>query len=284
MGDTTNIPINAPPIPPEQEVHTPSIPPVKKSPSILLIIAFFLLLLVSIFLYLLFFTSILDSLDLVKKEDQLPLQQQQKEQEEDSNPKEYEQKDEKEESISTFKGETITAVLPEGWSIKEYYDGQGTDMLTEGISYKGLTGLKIFRNDIELFSMEAVYGIGFAGCPNYAKFTDENIAYYNQIIEDNKVSETELEVKDYTKSQYMQFDWLGKTFRRIEKEYTYDSVENNQYFEPSCVPTLVTFNGVEFIPEGSPSATAYHYSPTKEATLEDLGTIDNILESMELIN
>jgi hypothetical protein len=45
----------------------------------------------------------------------------------------------------TFIGEAVTATLPKGWSIQEYFNGEGSDMLTEGVTYTGLTGLKIFN-------------------------------------------------------------------------------------------------------------------------------------------
>lgn len=297
MNDINNVPLNKSPqqqSPSPSQVQQSPLPeiktqlplPSKKSPSLLLVLSFLLLLFVSIFLYLLFFTNVLDSLNLVNKKDQQP-QQQQEEQEDDSNPEESEEEQEVEdeqETLTPFEGDTFSAQLPQDWIIEEYYNGEGTDMLTGGISYTGLTGLKIFKDDTEVFFMQAVYGIGFAGCPNYAKFTDESITYYNQILEDNEVSGTELNIQDYTAIQYNEFVWLGKTFRRVEREYSYDTIEGNQYFEPPCVPTLVDFDDLEFLPEEGPSAKTYDYSPTDEATLQDLDVIDTILESMEILD
>ena len=56
------------------------------------------------------------------------------------------------------------------------------------------------------------------------------------------------------------------------------------YFESACVPTLVSFDGLQFQPEDGPAALSYDYSPTDTATLDDLVVIDSILESMVLVN
>ena len=263
--------INNPPLMESPVVSiTPNPTPPKKS-KILLILFGVALLLTLLFMYFLFFTEEFDNINLTNSEDE--------------NSQENEQENPQEETPQStiFNGDTFTAQIPADWSIEEYYNGAGTDMLSDG-DYTGLTGLKIFKNNQEMFYMKAIYGIGFAGCPNYAKFTDESITYYNQIISDNQVSGTQLNVADYTQEEYSEFVWLGKTFRRVERAYTYDTVPNNSYFEPSCVPTLVGFQGLEFQPEEGPAATSYDYSPTQDATLEDLDVIDTILESVALSN
>lgn len=268
--------INPPPLTentPENITPIPTPTPVKKRSPLLTIILSFVLLLTLLLLYLLFFTKVFEDLFVVNTQDE---NSQENEQE---NPQ-----DEEDIELTTFGGDTFTASLSEGWSIEEYYDGEGTNMLTEGITYTGLTGLKIFKNNIEMFYLKAIYGIGFAGCPNYAKFTDESTTYYNQVMSDNQISGTQLNVTDYTQDEYSEFTWLGKTFRRVERAYTYDTIPNNTYFEPACVPTLVTFEGLEFQPEDGPAATSYDYGPTQGATLDDLDVIDTILENMTLSN
>ena len=119
--------------------------------------------------------------------------------------------------------------------------------------------------------------------PSYAKFADENKTLHNQLIDDNKVTGTELNILDYTNSEYSEFEWLGKTFRRVGKEYNYDTVPNNVYFESACVPTLVSFDGLQFQPEDGPAALAYDYSLTDIATLDDLEVIDSILRVWYLL-
>jgi len=191
---------------------------------------------------------------------------------------------EEEEELTLFEGDTFTASLPPDWTIEEYYDGNGTDMLPEGTDFEGLTGLKIFKNQTEIFYLKAIYGIGFAGCPSYSKFTDEDPVYFAQIEEDNLVSGTETTVTDYTQSEYVEFELLGKTFRRVERAYVYDTILGNEYFEPPCVPSLVTFEDLEYIPEDGEPTTAYDYGITENATSEDLVILDEILESIALVN
>lgn len=253
-------------------------PPEKKQPPVLTIILFIILIVTLLFLFLLFFTDTLDNVKFFNPQEDNQQQEEEDNQQQDETP-----------DFITYEGETFTAQLPTQWSIsdwrmEEYYDGNGTNMLTEGETYTGLTGLKIFKNNVEMFYLKAISGIGFAGCPNYAKFADESTTYYNQIIADNQVSGTQLNIDDFTTAQYFEFEWLGKTFRRVEREYNYDTVDGNNYFEPSCVPTLVTFDGLEFQPSTGPAATSYDYGPTEDATLDDLEILDSILESMEFSN
>jgi cytoskeletal protein RodZ len=67
-----------------------------------------------------------------------------------------------------FAGTVVTATLPEGWSMKEYFNGQGSEYLVEGVTYTGLTGIKIFNADnTDVFHLSAVNGIGFEGCSEY---------------------------------------------------------------------------------------------------------------------
>jgi hypothetical protein len=192
--------------------------------------------------------------------------------------------EDEEEELTLFEGDTITASLPSDWTIEEYYDGNGTDMLPEGTDFEGLTGLKIFKNETEIFYLKAIYGIGFAGCPNYARFSDEDPAYYTQLEEDNVISGTGTTVTDYTQSEYVEFEFLGKTFRRVEREYVYDTIPGNEYFEPPCVPSLVTFDSLSYLPEDGEPATAYDYGITQDTTSEDLLILDEILGGMALAN
>ena len=202
---------------------------------------------------------------------------------EQENTQELEENNEGAELVP-FEGEVVNANLPANWSMEEYFNGEGTTMLTEGIDYTGLTGLKIFKDTTEIFYLKAIYGIGFSGCPSYAKFDDENPAYYTQILEDNEVSGDEVNVTDYTNSTYIQFEWLGKTFRRIGDIYNYDTIAGNAYFEPTCTPSLVSLSGLQFTPDGEPAASGYDYGATDEATEADLLIVDEILESMTLVN
>lgn len=187
------------------------------------------------------------------------------------------------ETNTLFTGKYIIATIPKGWRIEEYENGQGSKMLTSGLKYTGLTGLKVFKQDSEMFSMQAVYGLGFAGCPNYAKFKDESITYYQQIVSDNEVVGEQLNINDFTTSPYTEFKWLGLPFRRVDKTYVYDTKPGNQYFESTCVFTLVSFPDITlFKADGNFESSAYDFGATDSASQQDLLLIDGILESMKI--
>ncbi|MDD3475114.1 MAG: hypothetical protein PHP08_04450, partial [Candidatus Dojkabacteria bacterium] len=186
-----------------------------------------------------------------------------------------------EENIYT--GEVITATLPEGWSIVEYFDGDGTESLPDmGLAYSGLTALDIINpENKQVFTLQAVSGIGFEGCPNYPLFDDDSPSYHaEQESASTEMGET-LNTTDYTGSDYEEFEWLGVTFRRIDDKYFYDTKEGNNYFEPPCVDGLLTLEGLYFTDEDGYKYEAYFYGPTDDATEDDLVIVDQILESME---
>lgn len=205
----------------------------------------------------------------------------------DSNSTNEQGEEEEEDNSSTllvdFEGEYISTEIPEGWSIVEYEDGEGTNMLTPGIEYTGLTGLKIFKNTTEIFYMQAVSGLGFSGCPFYAKFEDESTSYYQQILENNEVSGDTVTVTNYTNTEYEEFTWLGVPFRRIAKVYVYDIIPGNSYFESACVPSLVSFYDLTLYRLGEgPGSSVYDYGAKESATGEDLLVVDQILQDMVL--
>lgn len=202
-----------------------------------------------------------------------------------SNGQEVEETQEEEtETLTPFEGEYISTQLPQGWSITEYKDGDGTDMLSEGSEFVGLSGLKIFKDETEVFYMQAVSGLGFAGCPSYAKFSDENPAYYSQILEDNEVSGIEVTLTDYTGTEYEEFTWFGIPFRRIEKTYIYDTQIGNEYFESPCVLSLVSFNEIlEAEMDGQTYPTTFDYGAVEQAVEEDLLVVDQILSDMDIV-
>jgi len=184
-----------------------------------------------------------------------------------------------------FTGKYISATLPLDWRIEEYENGKGSKMLTSEGTYSGLTGLKIFKDDVELFYMQAVSGLGFSGCPSYAKFKDESTDYYQQTLTDNEVSGQELEIKDFTTTPYTEFKWLGVPFRRVEKTYVYDVKPGNQYFESSCVFTLLSFYDLTLYRiDGGYGSSVYDFGPTGVASPQDLEILDGILKSMSLVN
>ncbi len=193
--------------------------------------------------------------------------------------------EEKEEtSSSTFEGEVISAQLPQGWGIVEYFDGDGTDSLPgDAADYSGLTAIDIVSPDSrQVFTIQAVSGIGFIGCPQYALFEDDNPAYQAEQQSASDEMGEELNVVDYTDQDYLEFEFLNTTFRRIGGNYYYDTQEGNNYFEPPCVEGLLTLEGLYFTDNSDTKYQAYFYGGTDDATLEDLKVVDKILESIEL--
>jgi catechol 2,3-dioxygenase-like lactoylglutathione lyase family enzyme len=195
-----------------------------------------------------------------------------------------EDEEETEESSTTFEGEVISAQLPTGWRIVEYFDGEGTESLPEEMgTYTGLTAIDIINpENLQVFSIQAVSGIGFAGCPIYPLFEDDNESY--RLVQEgvsDEMGET-LNIVDYTDAEYVEFEFLGVTFRRIDDQYFYDTQEGNNYFEPPCVEGLLTLEGLYFTDEDGYKYEAYFYGPTEDSTPEDLIVVDEILESIEL--
>lgn len=183
-----------------------------------------------------------------------------------------------------FEGETVKTLKPDGWTVEEYYDGEGTDSLVSGMTYDGFTGLKIKKNGIEKFSMRAVTGIGFEGCRMYYKFKDFNPSHlaYNESMEKEVGENTE--IIDHTNSKYSEFEWLGKTFRRIGEIYFYDEQEGNNYFEAPCFTGILVLEGLSFEDSDGYLGESYFYGAKAGTSEADLLVIDSILSSMTLQN
>ena len=169
--------------------------------------------------------------------------------------------------------------------IIEYMDGEGTEYLIKDETYTGLTGLAIVNPDNKrVFSMMAVTGIGFAGCPVYAQFKDDNPSYFAEMEDAAMVVDGSWDIKDYTNVEYSEFEFLGTTIRRISKDYYYDSREGNNYFEPPCVDGVIGLEGLIFTDSNGYDGEAYFYGAEDTATEADLNIVDTILESVKLMN
>ena len=180
----------------------------------------------------------------------------------------------------TFTGEAVTATLPQGWSIQEYFNGEGSDMLTEGVTYTGLTGLKIFNaDDKEMFWLKGVYGIGFEGCSEYYAFADDNPTYRQQMQDMvDEIGDT-MNINDFSSMPYTEYEWLGHTTRRVANRFYQDQTDGNSYFEASCFNILVNLDGVSFNTDGY-DHSGYFYEFPETITGDQLVQIDGILESM----
>ncbi|MGI6423338.1 MAG: hypothetical protein ACOX0X_01800 [Candidatus Dojkabacteria bacterium] len=182
----------------------------------------------------------------------------------------------------SFKGKTFTATMPEGWNIKEYYDGEGSETLAEGVKYTGLTGLKIFNGETSVFSLRAISGIGFVGCPSYIKFSDFNPEHLQKSQSAADQLEDEIKITDYSNSKYVELKWLGKRLRRVGVMYYLDETDGNEYFEVSCMPGVISIEGVSFTQDSTDVGEAYFFGSTSDATEGDLVVVDEILKSMKL--
>ena len=185
------------------------------------------------------------------------------------------------EVLDAFNGEYISTMIPSDWSIVEYYDGEGTDMLVDGVAYTGLTGLEVLSGDTVIFKMGAVSGIGFVGCSELPIFSDSSDAYLAEMQEINDEVEMSMSTLDYTGEIYYDFNWLGKDFRRVDVYLYFDSVAGNNTFEPQCERTLITVPGLSFEDSSGYEGTAYTYEISETANSEELKMLDKALEGMQ---
>jgi hypothetical protein len=273
----------------EQNVDTSVQPEVKekkdipktKSKDIWVVLLNIFLALVTIFLlgYIAYKNGYIDLDNILKPKDSGS--QEQEEEGDDESEEEQEEEDlEEESSFTTYEGSAFSAITPDGWTIVEYMDGDGTDMLVDGLTYTGLTGLKIFNGSDTILEMIAVSGIGFIGCPELPIFEDSSEEYLEEQEGYNEVSGTDLVTYDYTDTEYSDFEWFGKDFRRVNTTLYFDTVEDNEYFEPQCEGGLVTVPGFSFEDSDGYEGVAYFYGIMEDATEEQLGVLDSILASM----
>ena len=183
-----------------------------------------------------------------------------------------------------FKGKKIEGVVPDGWTVKEYFDGNGSDILTAGVSYHGLTGIKVFNaQHKDIFKMEAVYGIGGVGaCSKYFKFSDDNTQYYNQILSDAQTVGMTVSVVDLSNTTYSSFTFLNKKFRRIGTDLYWDTMPGNNTFEAGCgmQKDLLVFNQLSWIADNEVHHD-YHIAIYNSPSNSDLQQLDNVLSSIQ---
>ncbi|MCK9368868.1 hypothetical protein M0R04_02720 [Candidatus Dojkabacteria bacterium] len=184
---------------------------------------------------------------------------------------------------TTSTGKYVTTQVPTGWSVKEYYNGQGTDSLPSGTTYTGLTGLIIRHDGNKIFTMKAVSGIGFVGCPAFAVFEDNSATYQQEMVDDNVEVGMNMVTTNYIGTTYSEFEWLNTTFRRIGKIYFYDTKEGNNFFEPPCQSGIITLSTLKFKDGNNYTGHSYFFGATTNATEAELVVVDGILGSMALV-
>ncbi len=183
--------------------------------------------------------------------------------------------------LETYEGEYLSAIIPTGWEIVEYFDGDGTEMITSGTIYTGLTGVQILNEGREIIKLEGVSGIGLVGCRELPRFEDSS-SEYEQVQQDlnNEIMEEEIEYLDYTDVPYSEYQWLEKRFRRIGAALYYDTVEGDEFFEPQCEVSFFRLQELGFEDEGGYIGDTYMYTISQMATEDELRTLDQILTSM----
>jgi len=187
-------------------------------------------------------------------------------------------------TTTTFTGETVTATLPTGWTMQEYYDGQGTEYLSKGPAYKGLTGIKIFNaSNTSMFYLAGVNGIGFAGCSEYYAFADDNPAYRAQAQASADEMGDPMNINNFSSMPYFEYEVLGRTVRRIATKIYLDATEGNNYFEAPCFNVVVTFEGLAYTDATNQQYEAYFYGFNTTITGDELLKVDDILKSMKVV-
>lgn len=181
-------------------------------------------------------------------------------------------------------GEFTRGEVPEDWTIVEYKDGAGSDMLVSGVTYTGLTGLEIKNpSGTVVFKLEGVYGIGgVESCENYYQFSDDSAAYLAQVQATNaEVGEPAPTIVDLTSATYQESDLFGIQIRRIGTTIYWDVISGDAYFQSACgirkpffnFPTL-TFDG-----DGT-SIDSYQFTVNGTSPESELLELDTIFESL----
>lgn len=206
--------------------------------------------------------------------------------EEDENGSEDDDSDDDEGvTMVPFSGTYIKGQHPEGWTIVEYIDGDGSTMMVEGATYTGLTGLKIIApGNKDVFTMNAVSGIGGTdACHEYYKFSDSSESYYTTVVDRSAASGVVPIVVDLTSQTYTYFVLFDLRTRRIGTELYSDSTSSSPTtFDASCGigAQFWWFDDLQFKADGM-STSGYELTIKASSTSAERITLDGILHSLE---
>ncbi len=207
---------------------------------------------------------------------------------EEENLEEEEVENEEDVETTTYTGDTFQAELPQDWTMIEYYDGDGSESMVSGVDYSGLTGFEVRKNNIMVFKVSAVSGIGgVQGCSDIHKFADTSMTYVNEIINLSAEVGTTTNIVDYTSVDYSAITYLDRVLCRVNKTFFWDMNTATASFDTNCGLDGSAFpmGDVEFVmDEGTPmesSSGLYWYDVSDTASAGDLTTLETILESVE---
>ena len=189
-------------------------------------------------------------------------------------------------STTAFRGRKISAILPQGWTITEYFNGNGSSMLTAGSMYQGLTGIEITNaSNVVIFKIEAVSGVGGVdACSEYYKFADNSTQYYNKVLSDAQTVGLNVNVIDLSTQVYSEFTLLNKNFRRIGNNLYWDTISTNDTFDAACgiESHIIQFPCLTFSVNGIENH-GYQFSIENSPNEQDLSVLDDILNSIQCL-
>jgi hypothetical protein len=179
---------------------------------------------------------------------------------------------------------TIQATVPDGWSLKLAYNGEGSSTLMSDSNYSGLTGIEVKKDSTTVFSMNAISGIGMADCDTYYTFADSTPLDKVAIEEE---SGNPITIVDLSKETFTKVSLLEKDFRRIGSTYYENIGTDSKHFEPTCYLGITSFKNL-FANQSINGAdkeevNSYTFKVTKGLTEEDYKILDSILNSVELV-
>jgi len=190
-------------------------------------------------------------------------------------------------TITTFTGTYISGERPTGWSIVEYTDNSGSDMIMEQTTYSGLVGLKVFNeNSVKMFHLNAVDGVGgVQGCDTVYQFSDSDQAYIDHgsdwTLQSGIVPST---VVDLTNATYTEYELLGWEVRRVGDTIYRNMNSNLPGFNPACgVDINFTISNLTYYRTLSGETTSgniYYMEISDTVDQSQLEQLDDVLESL----
>jgi len=144
------------------------------------------------------------------------------------------------EPLVQFDGTYIQAELPENWSITEYDDENGMEMVAGGVvGYNGLTGFDISNSEGKtIFQFRGVDGVGDSGrCSEIFQFSDTVQDYVTAKVNtwNSYGNGDEAKIIDLSTASYTESSLFDRTYRRIGSTFYWKNIESPEgIFNPEC--------------------------------------------------